>query len=134
MSFSPWLLLLFAFASLIRIIQVRELGWKYMMLAGLMVEELYYAFFLEAVLWRSVYLAFCAEERRPLVNEKGASHVPHRPNALRTSRDPGRGGHLHRRLLGVWAIFAVTLVVTTVVAITVRSRERRTERGATLPP
>lgn len=60
MSFSPWLLLLFVFASVIRIIQVRELGLKYMVLAGLMVEELYYAFFLEAVLWRSVYLAYCA--------------------------------------------------------------------------
>ncbi len=59
MSFSPWLLLLFAFASSIRVVQVRELGWKYMLLAGLMVEELYYALFLEAVLWRSVYLAFC---------------------------------------------------------------------------
>jgi cellulose synthase/poly-beta-1,6-N-acetylglucosamine synthase-like glycosyltransferase len=59
-AFSPWLFLLFAFASLIRVIQVRELGWKYMVLAGFMVEELYYAFFLEAVLWRSVYLAFCA--------------------------------------------------------------------------
>ncbi|MGZ4178492.1 MAG: glycosyltransferase family 2 protein [Solirubrobacteraceae bacterium] len=59
-AFSPWLFLLFAFASLIRVIQVRELGWKYMLLAGFMVEELYYAFFLEAVLWRSVYLAFCA--------------------------------------------------------------------------
>lgn len=59
MGFSPWLLLLFAFASFIRIVQVKELGWKYMLLAGLMVEELYYAFFLEAVLWRSVYLAFC---------------------------------------------------------------------------
>jgi cellulose synthase/poly-beta-1,6-N-acetylglucosamine synthase-like glycosyltransferase len=57
MTFSPWLLLLFAFAASIRIIQVRELGWKYMVLAGLMVEELYYAFFLEAVLWRAVYLA-----------------------------------------------------------------------------
>jgi biofilm PGA synthesis N-glycosyltransferase PgaC len=60
MAFSPWLLALFGFASLIRIVQVRELGWKYMVLAGAMVEELYYAFFLEAVLWRSVYLAFCA--------------------------------------------------------------------------
>lgn len=60
MSFSPWLLLLFVFASAIRIIQVREMGLKYMLLAGLMVEELYYAFFLEAVLWRSVYLAYCA--------------------------------------------------------------------------
>jgi poly-beta-1,6-N-acetyl-D-glucosamine synthase len=60
MSFSPWLLLLFVFASGIRIIQVRDLGFKYMLLAGLMVEELYYAFFLEAVLWRSVYLAYCA--------------------------------------------------------------------------
>ena len=60
MSFSPWLLSLFAFASLIRVVQVKELGWKYMLLAGLMVEELYYAFFLEAVLWRSVYLAFFA--------------------------------------------------------------------------
>lgn len=59
-AFSPWLLLLFAFASFIRIVQVRELGWKYMLLAGFMVEELYYAFFLEAVLWRSAYLAFCA--------------------------------------------------------------------------
>ena len=56
-SFSPWLLLLFAFASLIRVWQVRELGWKYMLIAGLMVEELYYAFFLEAVLWRAAYLA-----------------------------------------------------------------------------
>lgn len=61
MSFSPWLLLLFAFASLIRIVQVQELGWKYMLLAGVMVEELYYAFFLEAVLWRSAYLAFCTK-------------------------------------------------------------------------
>ncbi len=58
MSFSPWLLALFAFASLIRIVQVRDLGWRYMALAGVMVEELYYAFFLEAVLWRAVYLAF----------------------------------------------------------------------------
>jgi cellulose synthase/poly-beta-1,6-N-acetylglucosamine synthase-like glycosyltransferase len=58
MSFSPWLLLLFAFASLIRVIQVRSLGWKYMLLASVMVEELYYAFFLEAVLWRAAYLAF----------------------------------------------------------------------------
>ena len=31
-----------------------------MLIAGFMVEELYYAFFLEAVLWRSVYLAFFA--------------------------------------------------------------------------
>jgi poly-beta-1,6-N-acetyl-D-glucosamine synthase len=60
MSFSPWLLGLFVFASTMRIVQVRELGFKYMLLAGLMVEELYYAFFLEAVLWRSVYLAYCA--------------------------------------------------------------------------
>ena len=59
-SFSPWLLLLFAFASIIRVVQVKELGWQYMLIAGLMVEELYYAFFLEAVLWRSVYLAFFA--------------------------------------------------------------------------
>ncbi len=58
MAFSPWLLLLFAFASLIRIVQVRALGWKYMVLAGLMVEELYYACFLEAVLWRAAYLAY----------------------------------------------------------------------------
>ena len=62
MSFSPWLLLLFVFASAIRIIQVRELGLKYMILAGLMVEELYYAFFLEAVLWRSVYMAYCVKQ------------------------------------------------------------------------
>lgn len=58
MSFSPWLLLLFAFASFIRVVQVKDLGWKYMVIAGLMVEELYYAFFLEAVLWRSAYLAY----------------------------------------------------------------------------
>lgn len=64
-SFSPWLLLLFAFASLIRVVQVKELGWQYMLIAGLMVEELYYAFFLEAVLWRAVYLAYFA---------KGVSH------------------------------------------------------------
>jgi cellulose synthase/poly-beta-1,6-N-acetylglucosamine synthase-like glycosyltransferase len=57
MSFSPWLLLLLAFASAIRVIQVRDLGWQYMVLAGLMVEELYYALFLEAVLWRAAYLA-----------------------------------------------------------------------------
>ena len=62
MSFSPWLLLLFVFASTIRIVQVKELGWKYMVLAGLMVEELYYALFLEAVLWRSVYLAYCVKQ------------------------------------------------------------------------
>ena len=60
-SFSPWLLLLFAFASLIRVVQVKELGWQYMLIAGVMVEELYYAFFLEAVLWRSAYLAFVAK-------------------------------------------------------------------------
>ena len=60
MSFSPYLLPLFAFASFIRMVQVRELGWKYVLLAGVMVEELYYAFFLEAVLWRSAYLAFFA--------------------------------------------------------------------------
>jgi len=58
MAFSPWLLLLFAFASGIRMVQVRDLGWKYVLLAGVMVEELYYAFFLEAALWRSFYLAF----------------------------------------------------------------------------
>jgi cellulose synthase/poly-beta-1,6-N-acetylglucosamine synthase-like glycosyltransferase len=57
-SFSPWLLLLFVFASVIRMIQVRDAGWKCVVLAGLMVEELYYAFFLEAVLWRAAYLAF----------------------------------------------------------------------------
>jgi cellulose synthase/poly-beta-1,6-N-acetylglucosamine synthase-like glycosyltransferase len=57
MAFSPWLLVLFAFASAIRVIQVRVLGWRYMVIAGLMVEELYYAFFLEAVLWRAAYLA-----------------------------------------------------------------------------
>jgi biofilm PGA synthesis N-glycosyltransferase PgaC len=62
MSFSPWLLLLFGFASAMRMIQVRELGVKYVLLAGLMVEELYYAFFLEAVLWRSVYLAYCVKQ------------------------------------------------------------------------
>jgi cellulose synthase/poly-beta-1,6-N-acetylglucosamine synthase-like glycosyltransferase len=61
MAFSPWLLLLFVFASAIRVIQVKDLGWKYMTLAGLMVEELYYAFFLEAVLWRAVYLAFVSK-------------------------------------------------------------------------
>ena len=33
-----------------------------MVMAGLMVEELYYACFLEAVLWRSVYLAYCARK------------------------------------------------------------------------
>ena len=60
MSFSPYLLPLFAFASFIRMVQVKELGWKYVLLAGVMVEELYYAFFLEAVLWRSAYLAFFA--------------------------------------------------------------------------
>ena len=65
MAFSPWLLLLFVFASLIRIIQVRELGWKYMVLAGLMVEELYYAFFLEAVLWRAAYLAHSPRHDAP---------------------------------------------------------------------
>ena len=62
MSFSPWLLALFGFASFIRIVQVRALGWRYMVLAGAMVEELYYAFFLEAVLWRSAYLAFCSRK------------------------------------------------------------------------
>jgi cellulose synthase/poly-beta-1,6-N-acetylglucosamine synthase-like glycosyltransferase len=61
-AFSPWLLLLFGFASFIRVVQVKELGWQYMLLAGLMVEELYYAFFLEAVLWRAVYLAFFARQ------------------------------------------------------------------------
>jgi poly-beta-1,6-N-acetyl-D-glucosamine synthase len=60
MTFSPLLLPLFAFASFIRMVQVKELGWKYVLLAGVMVEELYYAFFLEAVLWRSAYLAFFA--------------------------------------------------------------------------
>jgi hypothetical protein len=54
------LLPLFAFASVVRMVQVKELGWKYVVLAGVMVEELYYAFFLEAVLWRSAYLAFFA--------------------------------------------------------------------------
>jgi hypothetical protein len=43
-----------------RIVRIRELGLKYMIMAGLMVEELYYAFFLAAVLWRSVYPAYCA--------------------------------------------------------------------------
>jgi biofilm PGA synthesis N-glycosyltransferase PgaC len=57
MVFSPWLLPLFALASVLRMIQVKELGWKYMVAAGLLVEELYYAVFLEAVLWRSFYLA-----------------------------------------------------------------------------
>jgi cellulose synthase/poly-beta-1,6-N-acetylglucosamine synthase-like glycosyltransferase len=60
LTFSPLLLPLFAFASFIRMIQVKDLGWKYVLLAGAMVEELYYAFFLEAVLWRSAYLAFFA--------------------------------------------------------------------------
>src|SRR5215213_6803683 len=60
MTFSALLLPLFAFASVIRMVQVKELGWKYVLLAGVMVEELYYAFFLEAVLWRSAYLAFFA--------------------------------------------------------------------------
>jgi poly-beta-1,6-N-acetyl-D-glucosamine synthase len=60
MAFSPWLLLLFGFAALIRMIQVRDLGWQYVLLAAAMVEELYYAFFLEAVLWRSLYLALFA--------------------------------------------------------------------------
>lgn len=60
-AFSPWLLLLFVFASVIRMVQVRDLGLKYVLLAGLMVEELYYALFLEAVLWRSAYLAFFAD-------------------------------------------------------------------------
>ena len=27
-----------------------------------MVEKLYYAFFLEAVLWRSVYMAYCIKQ------------------------------------------------------------------------
>jgi poly-beta-1,6-N-acetyl-D-glucosamine synthase len=56
-SFSPWLLLFLVLAVAIRVVQVRSLGWRYMVLAGLMVEELYYALFLEAVLWRSAYLA-----------------------------------------------------------------------------
>jgi cellulose synthase/poly-beta-1,6-N-acetylglucosamine synthase-like glycosyltransferase len=61
MTFSPLLLPLFAFSSFIRMVQVKELGWKYVLLAGVMVEELYYAFFLEAVLWRSAYLAFFSQ-------------------------------------------------------------------------
>jgi poly-beta-1,6-N-acetyl-D-glucosamine synthase len=61
MTFSPMLVPLFAFASVIRMMQVKKLGWKYVVLAGVMVEELYYAFFLEAVLWRSAYLAFFAK-------------------------------------------------------------------------
>lgn len=56
MTFAPWLLGLFAVASLVRVVQVRELGWKFMLLAGLMVEELYYACFLELALWRCAYL------------------------------------------------------------------------------
>jgi hypothetical protein len=56
-SFTPWLLLLFALAAAIRAIQVQALGWKYMLAAGLLVEELYYAIFLETVLWRAFYLA-----------------------------------------------------------------------------
>jgi poly-beta-1,6-N-acetyl-D-glucosamine synthase len=60
-TFSPMLLPLFAFASVIRMVQVKDLGWKYVLLAGVMVEELYYAFFLEMVLWRSAYLAFFAK-------------------------------------------------------------------------
>jgi cellulose synthase/poly-beta-1,6-N-acetylglucosamine synthase-like glycosyltransferase len=60
-TFSPLLLPLFAFASVIRMVQIKELGWKYVLLAGVMVEELYYAFFLEAVMWRSAYLAFFAK-------------------------------------------------------------------------
>jgi poly-beta-1,6-N-acetyl-D-glucosamine synthase len=61
MTFSPLLLPLFAFASVIRMVQVKELGWQYVLLAGVMVEELYNAFFLETVLWRSAYLAFFAK-------------------------------------------------------------------------
>jgi cellulose synthase/poly-beta-1,6-N-acetylglucosamine synthase-like glycosyltransferase len=57
MTFTPWLLLLFALAAAIRIVQVQALGWKYMVAAGLLVEELYYAVFLEAVMWRAFYLA-----------------------------------------------------------------------------
>jgi cellulose synthase/poly-beta-1,6-N-acetylglucosamine synthase-like glycosyltransferase len=60
MTFSALLLPLFAVASVLRMVQVRALGWKYVFLAGVMVEELYNAFFLEAVLWRSAYLAFFA--------------------------------------------------------------------------
>ncbi|HEX6025662.1 MAG TPA: glycosyltransferase family 2 protein [Solirubrobacter sp.] len=56
-TFSPWLLLLFALAAAIRAVQVRSLGWKYMLAAALLVEELYYAIFLETVLWRAFYLA-----------------------------------------------------------------------------
>jgi cellulose synthase/poly-beta-1,6-N-acetylglucosamine synthase-like glycosyltransferase len=56
-TFTPWLLLLFALAAGIRAVQVKALGWKYMLAAGLLVEELYYAVFLETVMWRSFYLA-----------------------------------------------------------------------------
>jgi cellulose synthase/poly-beta-1,6-N-acetylglucosamine synthase-like glycosyltransferase len=62
MTFSPWLLTLFAFASFIRMSQVKDLGWKYVLLAGAMIEELYYALFLEAVLWRSAYLAYFSKK------------------------------------------------------------------------
>src|SRR4051794_8146044 len=36
LSFSPWLLTLFGFASFIRMSQVKDLGWKYVLLAGVM--------------------------------------------------------------------------------------------------
>ena len=93
MTFSPMLLPLFAFASFIRMVQVKELGWKYVLLAGVMVEELYYAFFLEAVLWRSAYLAFFAKERRKVVK----TDVPYfsltfrvdHPGGARRLDDPG---------------------------------------------
>ena len=82
MSFSPWLLALFVFASAIRIVQVRELGLKYKVMAKLMVEELYYAFFLFTF---TISLAVAA------ISTVGFSVV--------------------------WGIFAVTLFVTTAVAI-----------------
>ena len=64
LTFTPWLLVLFVVAVSLRVIQVRELGWKYMILAGLLVEELYYALFLEVVLWWSAYSALVQHGHR----------------------------------------------------------------------
>lgn len=63
LTLSTWLLPVFAAAVAVRVVQVRELGWRYMVIAGLLVEELYYALFLEIVLWRSAYLAFVQHGR-----------------------------------------------------------------------
>ena len=118
MSFSPWLLALFVFASTMRIVQVRELGLKYMVMAradgrGALLR----------LLSRGRPLALgvsrlLREKRRKLVTAiKDTRMYPNAPTLFAFTIILAVAAISTIGFSAVWGIFAVTLFVTTAVAI-----------------